>query len=169
MTTGEQTLLGCTIAFVAVALLSIGGCGTAVYRGFTQFPEYAKREHAYPANKEVIDKLNSIISAESSFPAIQQKIAATKWSEKVLFIEIKEDEHAVKADTGRHTAAQTAEAFKRYSWNGNSIFMLNGSGHGSLNTSKGRIEIIIINNHQLNAKSENIEYTVYVEHQSIQR
>jgi hypothetical protein len=174
MTTPQKVLLGCGVTFV-VGVLAIGGCGMFVYRSFQGFPEYAKREAVYSAHKDVIDQVNAIIVASDSLPKVQQGLGAATWPEKVIYIKIREDESTAKLkDVNKKVGPVTVnrgsgtreyvDAFKRYSWSSISNFSMNGSGHGTMRTDRGQVKFVIVDNSQLNARGEQIKYTIYIEH-----
>jgi hypothetical protein len=142
------------IVLLALILLAMGRCVIRGLKEFTNFPEYAKREVAYAKHKDVMDQLNAILVKTNSLAEAQQQTAAATWPEKVVFIHLKEDG---AKDGG-------VDAFKRYAWTSSSTLALNGSGHGTLGTSKGDVKIVIINNSQLNAAGKKIKYDIYLEH-----
>ena len=41
---------------------------------------------------------------------------------------------------------------------------MNGSGYGTLGSDHGEVKIVIVDNSQLNAAKEQIDYTIYLEH-----
>ncbi len=99
MTTQKAILLGCgTVAVLVV--LGIGGCGITLFRSFSNFPEYARREAVYAAHKDVIDQVNALIAASDSLPAVQQSISAATWPTKVVYIKIKEDKATTRSKDG---------------------------------------------------------------------
>jgi hypothetical protein len=173
MTTQKKVLLGCGIVAFLFAV-AIGGCGLTMLRSFSNFPEYAKREVVYSAHKDVIDQVNALIVASDSLAKAQQSISAATWPAKVIYIKIKEDKSTAKMKdvevksgpvtvSRPHGTTEYVDAFKRYSWTSNSVFSMNGSGYGTLGTDHGAVKIVIVDNSQLNAAKEQIDYTIYIE------
>jgi hypothetical protein len=144
------------IVLMGLIFLAMGRCVMRGIKAFTNFPDYAKREVAYANHKDVMDQLNAILVKTNSLAEAQQQTAAATWPDKVVFIRLKEED--AKGDG--------VEAFKRYAWTSSSTIALNGSGHGTLGTSKGDVTIVIINNSQLNAAGKKIKYDIYIEHRA---
>jgi hypothetical protein len=174
MTTQKGILLGCgTVAVLVV--LAVGGCGITLFRSFSNFPEYARREPVYAAHKDVIDQVNGLIAVSDSLATTQQSISAATWPTKVVYIKIKEDKATARskdgeAKSGPGTASRPkdtsnyVDAFKRYTWTSNSVVSVNGSGYGTLGSDHGEVKIVVVDNRQLNAAKEQIAYTIYIEH-----
>ena len=157
MSNGKRVLLGCGIAFFAVAggfILMIGGCFGILAHGVMNIPAYAKAEVAGPANKDVTDRINTLIVESTSLGQAQQKLGAEVWPTKVFYIGIKLDE----------SEGDMKEAFKRMPWSGHSEFRMNGSGYGSLDTNSGKKEIIIIDRSQDTGNGVALRYELYIEH-----
>jgi hypothetical protein len=174
MTTQKGILLGCGAA-AALVVLAIGGCGITLFRSFSNFPEYARREPVYAAHKDVIDQVNALIASSDSLAAAQQSISAATWPTKVVYIKIKEDKATARSTPGKAKSgpgaasstkgtSQYVDAFKRYTWTSNSVVSMNGSGYGTLGSDHGEVKIVIVDNRQLNAAKEQIAYTIYIEH-----
>jgi hypothetical protein len=172
MTTQKAILLGCgTVAVLVV--LAVGGCGITLFRSFSNFPEYARREAVYAAHKDVIDQVNALIAASDSLATAQQSISAATWPTKVVYIKIKEDKATARSKDGKAKSgaaprpkdtSKYVDAFKRYTWTSNSVVSVNGSGYGTLHSDHGEVKIVIVDNSQLNAPKEQIAYTIYIEH-----
>jgi len=157
MSNGQRVLVGCGIAFLAVAggfVLMIGGCFGMLAHGLANFPAYAKVEVAGPANKDVTDRINKIIVESTSLGQAQQKLGAEEWPPKVLYIGIKLDE----------SEGTMKDGFKRMPWTSNSEFRANGSGYGSLDTTVGKKDIIIIDRSQDTGNGIALKYELYIEH-----
>ena len=174
MTTPQKVLLGCGVVAV-IGVFAIGGCGMFVYRSFQGLPEYAKRETVYSAHKDVIDQVNAIIVASGSLPKAQQALGAATWPEKVIYVKIREHESTAKLkEVNKKTGPvhvnrgsgtrKYVDAFKRYSWSSMSNLSINGSGFGTMKSDRGDVNFVIVDNSQLNAAREKIEYTIYLEH-----
>jgi hypothetical protein len=174
MTTNKKIVLGCGITLGVIALV-IGGCSFAVYRSFKGFPEYAKVEAVYSSHKDVIDQVNALIVASDSLAKAQQTLSAATWPEKVIYIKIRENESTAKQKdvekkAGPVTYTRTSgtneyvDAFKRFSWSSISNFSMNGSGFGTMKSDRGEVTFVIVDNSQLNAANEKIDYTIYIEH-----
>jgi hypothetical protein len=157
MSTGKRVLLGCGIAFFAVAggfVLMIGGCFGLIMKGAADFPAYAKAEVANPANKDVTDRINTLIVESTSLGQAQLKLGAEAWPSKVLYIGVKLDE----------SSAEFKDAFKATTWSSHSEFQMNGNGYGSLGTPSGKKEIIIIQRGQETGNGIALKYELYIEH-----
>ncbi len=85
----------------------------------SNFPEYAQREVVYEKHKDVLTQINDLIRATSSVAEAKKQVADAEWPDKVVLIRLKEQEAGMN---------DGFEAFKRYAWNSNTFFTMNGSG-----------------------------------------
>ena len=153
MTSNQKVFLGCAAGLLIAIVVSVGGCFAFVFHSFANFPEWAKRESVFATHKDLIVHINNVILKTKTLGEAQAALAAENWPAELVYINIKGDDNSSPVD-----------AYKRYSWTSNSSVSLNGSGYGTLNASKGTVNIAIVDNSQLNQEGVLIKYTLYLEH-----
>ncbi len=157
MSSSQKVIVGCGIAVLAAVgcvVLMIGGCVGLLVKGAKDYPVWASGAVINPANEDVTERIDKIITDSSFMSDAQKKIAAESWPPKVLLIAFKE---------GTPNPSQTEVFTRDPGMSSNVNFTMNGNGYGSVTTSAGKKDVAIIERHQTMKGGTALDYVLYIE------
>jgi hypothetical protein len=147
----------------ASCVTSYNNSGPSLFESWFSLPEYARREVVYPKNKDVIFKVNAIISLSDNLGTMQRRVAGANWPDKVFHVEVRQDlEDLSPAAVKKIAAMEDIEPYSERPWTGLKTVVRNGSGYGAVLTSEGQQNVVIVDGMYLSKKKEKVRYTIYI-------
>ena len=158
--TGATLLLG-TIASAASCLFYMNIGGISLKDTFV-LPDYAKKEVVHKKNCDVIGQMEYIIQSSKDLSEVQRRVRAAGWADKVLHISLVRRERTAAAKENNPSASSDS-GYSRTPWTGMRTVIRDGSGYGTVLTSEGSRDVLIVDRFRQCAGRDLVGYTIYLE------
>lgn len=130
---------GCLIAATLSVLVLLGSmsfCSYSLYRGYENFPEYAKKDAVYEKYKGLLKKIDECVVRSDTVLSLAANLEKTVTQEEVVYLALVKSEDDDSSDGD----GDTIEIIRKYKGGVTSSSVLNGTGYGKID---GRNILII--------------------------
>ncbi len=126
-------------------------------------PEYARKEAVYGKNRDVIREIDYIIQTSRDLGAVDRRVKAAEWGEKVLCISLTRRVRTAKPAASTDPGTPALASYSKGTWTNLRSVIRDGAGYGTVLTAEGNRDLVIVNNSRPCTGGEEIGYTMYIE------
>lgn len=127
-----------SLATIGTIVLLIGMLGWWVWGKIENFPDDARPEVVISQHQHTVDAINAIVSAETSRIQAAARLESSDLSPDLLYLALVTENDNFGFDDDK------LEVVKRVEFSGHSWTIMNGAGHGTLNTDSGDLPVLLI-------------------------
>jgi len=122
---------------VGIAVL-IAMAGWWLWQSAENFPDDVRPEIVLASHQQFVDSIDSVIVDNPSFYQVAAKLENLSFPEELIYLAIyNEPEDGFGMDEAKPVV-------QKVQWSGHSTSIMNGTGHGTLDTEQGEMSIIVI-------------------------